>query len=367
MITNIQGQTINEVVLNSIKQLKEDGVKTPSRNGDIHAIYNALLTLKNPKSRHLNLLGRKNNIFATIAETFWVYSGSVDVTGFLEFFLPRAKDFADDGVNWHGGYGKRIYIYNQLDDVIQQFRNEGLYTRRANLYIGQPEFDTYQQLDAHLAKDTTFDRSCNQLFNFFVTPDKKLNINGFSRSGDIIWGIGSINLFEFSYLQEFILQQLKMELEEPELQLGEYNHWVTNLHLYDFNGQQGLDALERYDEQDLTSQNYQELKFPLGVNSFKMFHRKLLETYMVFIGAEEVPTPEQIMEQIKKVFFEFYVPTKDNLLYVYAELVANFICTKKAGLKGDDRADFVYDVSSLDNEVKSCIKNSVFRKFNIKE
>ena len=123
MVTNIAGNNINEVVAKSIKELVEKGYKTPSRNGDIYAVYNALLTLKNPKSRHLDLIGRKNNIFATIAETFWVYSGSIRVDGFLEFFLPRARNFSDNGVEWYGGYGKRIYIYNQLDDV---FSNLGM-------------------------------------------------------------------------------------------------------------------------------------------------------------------------------------------------------------------------------------------------
>jgi len=365
MVTHIKEKTINGVVLNAIGALANDGFRTPSRNGNQYAIYNALLTMENPRSRHLDLKGRKNNIFATIAETFWVYSGSIDVTGFLEFFLPRARDFADDKTNWYGGYGKRIYIYDQLDDVIQQFRNEGIFTRRANLYIGQPEFDTNTQLDAHLGHPTTKDRPCNQLFNFFITPDKKLNMNGFSRSGDIIWGIGSINLFEFSYLQEWIVQELQKELD-PEITLGEYNHWVTNMHLYDFNGQQGLDALAIKDQQDLKSENHMTLKFPHGANNFKNFHRAILKTFNWHIENKTLNL-DDIMSDITSELSVFEFDVRNNLLLPYLIAVACFIITKNLGLKGKSRLDLRVDFGDVSDEFLNSIKHSVFRKFTLKD
>jgi thymidylate synthase len=366
MVTNIKGRNINTVVLGAIEELLTEGYETPSRNGNVHAIYNALLTLENPMSRHLNLKGRKNNIFATIAETFWVYSGSINVKGFLEFFLPRATDFADDGVNWYGGYGKRIYIYNQLEDVIQQFRNEGIFTRRANLYIGQPEFDSHPQLEANLCKPTTKDRPCNQLFNFFITPDKKLNMNGFSRSGDIIWGIGSINLFEFSYLQEFILQELKREIDN-ELKLGEYNHWVTNMHLYDFSGQQGKDALKLKDKQDFVSENDLKLRFPEGVKNFKEFHKgivKIIEDKVIFCDR---PNLDDILKELETKIEEYNIPYYDNLLPLYVRLVGIFAYSKKEGFKSKNKLDLNLDISGYPLEVQNSIINSVFRNFTIKD
>jgi hypothetical protein len=364
MITNIKSKTINGVVLGSIEALKNEGFRTPSRNGDQYAIYNALLTLENPRSRHLDLKGRKNNIFATIAETFWVYSGSIRVDGFLEFFLPRARDFTDNGIEWYGGYGKRLFIYNQLDDVIQQFRNEGIFTRRANLYIGQPEFDAYQQLEVNLGKYETKDRPCNQLFNFFITPDKKLNMNGFSRSGDIIWGIGSINLFEFSYLQEFILQELQREID-PEITLGEYNHFITNMHLYDFNGQQGLDVLELKDEQDILTENEKVLKFPKGVDNFKNFHKVI-----VTILSKHIKNGTTNVNSIYKDIFSelstiFKWDPKDNLMIDYLIVVCTFVATKNAGLKGNKRLDLKLEDLNDSKEFFNSIKNSVFRKFTL--
>ena len=184
--TFIEAKTINEAVFKSLNHLIYDGHRTKSRNGDISSIYNAFLTLKNPKARHLSLNGRKNNIFATIAETFWVFAGSNEIDPYLSFFLPRARDFSDDGKTWRGGYPERIIANNQIDDVIEQFRNEGIYSRRAVLVISDPHLDTLEGLQKNYGLDTTKDRPCNMIMDFFITPDKRLHMNVKSRSGDVI-------------------------------------------------------------------------------------------------------------------------------------------------------------------------------------
>ena len=361
MINLIRGKGINEVVYNSIEQLILEGDRTPSRNGDVSSFNNVFLNIDNPRNRHLNLKGRKNNIFATIAETFWVFSGEDKIDPLLSFFLPRAKDFSDDGEVWYGAYGPRLYNYGQMDDIIQQFRNEGMFTRRASFYIGAPELDTKESFQKHLdGVDTIRDRPCNMNGNFFITQDNKLHLNMFSRSGDILWGIGSINIFEWTFFQEFMLQELKREISS-DIELGEYHHFITNMHLYDFSGKQGYDVYSNRLEQELSHQNHAPLYFPNGVDNFKGFMKKICGMWGEVISSDAIIPYKELKNKFTSIFNEYGVQIEGNLLYTYTELVSAYIITK-----------FVYgeeieiDISDKDIEFQESIKNSSFRKFKLK-
>ena len=195
--TLITGKSINEVVYKSLDKQISEGYRTKSRNGDISTIYNAFVTLDNPKARHLALEGRKNNIFATIAETFWVFAGSNNIDPYLSFFLPRAKDFSDDGVTWRGGYPERIITNNQIDDVLEQFRNEGIYTRRAVLVISDPHLDTVEGL-AKVGLETTKDRPC------FLPETEIFTNSGYKRIDEV-----NENDLVYSYNEENECMELK--------------------------------------------------------------------------------------------------------------------------------------------------------------
>lgn len=369
MLKQIKGRTINEAVYNALDELIVYGDRTSNRNsgvlGDSSVIYNAFTTIDNPRSRHLGLVGRKNNIFATIAETFWVFSGHDEVDPYLSFYLPRVIDFSDDGKTWRGAYGPRLFKYDQLDDVIEQFRNEGIFTRRAVLYIGTPELDTKQSLRDKYNLENTKDRPCNMVCDFFVTPDKKLHMNVKSRSGDVLWGFGSINIFEWTFLQEFILQELKREID-PDLTMGTYNHHVTNLHLYDKTGSQGYDVLDNRLSQKLTLQNNKPLIFPKTTTQFKLFFHSIIMKLSYFIEVEET-SYMTIRNHIGSIFDYFSVEIRDNLLFDYVMLVGAYTAAKNMKLeKGEKTDEIIVDLSGCDDEFIHSIDISAFRKFNIK-
>lgn len=94
------GRDINELTRNCYKLLASDAISIPSRNGDCRSLYEFTYRLTDPLKRHLNLVGRKSNIFQLIGETLWVLSGSGKVTGYLETLMPRAPQYSDDGVVW---------------------------------------------------------------------------------------------------------------------------------------------------------------------------------------------------------------------------------------------------------------------------
>lgn len=107
----------------------------------MHYLNNAIIELSNPRARHVQLHGRKNNIFATVAETFWVMAGMDVLDPYMSTYLPRAKDYSDDGVTWYGAYGVRMHEHDQVQSVINTFKNEGLDTRRAVLSIYHADKD----------------------------------------------------------------------------------------------------------------------------------------------------------------------------------------------------------------------------------
>lgn len=224
--------SINEVVCRAIRELKLHGVDRPSRNGPTRSIARAELIMTDPKARYLNLPGRESNIFQMIAETFWVMAGEGRISPFLEFFLPRAANYSDDGVTWRGAYGPRMYELNQLEGVVKAFVEDGLDTRRAVLAIFNPNRDSPDALENVYGLEKTKDLPCNNFINFWIDADKFFHMDVIQRSGDIIWGTGSINLYEFSFLQECVFNLVRNATGDHTIQLGSYCQRVTNLHYY---------------------------------------------------------------------------------------------------------------------------------------
>uniref|UniRef100_A0AAU6W3A8 Thymidylate synthase n=1 Tax=Pseudomonas phage Cygsa01 TaxID=3138529 RepID=A0AAU6W3A8_9VIRU len=230
----ITGDTTSHTILQAFEQILKKGVDIETRNGAARTIFNAFMITDNPRFRHLALLGRNSNIFQMIAETLWVLSGSGKVTGFLEYLLPRATNYSDDGENWRGAYGPRLIGdsgFDQLDAVVDAFVLDGLNTRRAIAAIYNPALDSQTALTEVYGLQTTKDLPCNLLLNFYTDALGRFCLKLVQRSGDCLFGAGSINPFEFTLIQELVYSRVKAHY--PTLQLGTFVHDVTNLHVYE--------------------------------------------------------------------------------------------------------------------------------------
>lgn len=225
----IRGEDINDTVVEALEYIMKRGKEIHTRNGSARFVNDLTLQIDNPQRRHLSLDGRKYNIYQLMAETFWVASGSGEISPFLEFFLPRAKNYSDDGKTWHGAYGPRMLAHGQLEDLINTFRREGLSTRRAILMIADPALDNLQAIKEKYDSEAPKDIPCNREMAFYVV-DNKLNAKVIQRSGDLIFGTGSINPFEFTFIQEMVYNMLLEYF--PELELGVYRWHITNAHIY---------------------------------------------------------------------------------------------------------------------------------------
>jgi thymidylate synthase len=174
------------------------------------------VTLVNPLDRCIVVSGRRNNVFATIAETIWVIAGRNDV-GFLAPYLPRAYDFSDDGETWRAGYGPRLRNWNGTDqlEAVRKLLIADPATRRAVMSIFDPATDFASSKDV----------PCTNWLAFSLR-DGVLDMSVAIRSNDLFWGFSGINTFEWSVLQELMAFWVGAEV-------GNVQYSINSLHVYE--------------------------------------------------------------------------------------------------------------------------------------
>lgn len=230
------------VVADSLQRLYRDvlyailyeGKEVEVRGLMTKEIHPCLMHITNPKKRTLLYPKRGNNPFATLAETMWVLAGRNDMK-FLTMFLPRAADFSDDGQVWRAGYGPRLRYWkyveletqdhvnyytvskytDQIEFVIKQLQKD-LNSRQAVMSIWDPSYE-------NIVEKTKDYPCCNWIH--FMVRDGALDCTVVVRSNDAIWGLSSINVYEWTVLQEIIANALG-------LPVGQYYQMSDSLHLY---------------------------------------------------------------------------------------------------------------------------------------
>ncbi len=182
--------------------------------------------LANPTERFITVPGRRNDVFATVAETMWVIAGRNDME-YLGRYLGRALRFSDDQATWRGGYGPRLRDWDGIDQVdeIRKLLRSDPESRRAVAVLFDPGRDFVQSLDV----------PCNNWLHFLVR-DGRIDLNVTVRSNDIIWGFSGINTFEWSVLHEMMAFWLGARV-------GQASFFVSSLHLYDERSEQANRAI----------------------------------------------------------------------------------------------------------------------------
>lgn len=238
---------INSFLVGLSKTLLHDGVERNTRGYKCWELPEPIIVkIKNPLSRWITLPVRKWNVFLPYAESLQLASGRNDLA-FLEFYLPKMKDFSDDGFFLRGAYGPRLRFYNGngidyeiseignnpffMNKIIDQFLfiikkfNQDPYTRQAIISIGDPAKDCFD-IDDNLKQ--TKDFPCTRTLQFMRnTATNKLDLTVYLRSNDFIWGATAVNIFNFTFMQEYIAQILNLEV-------GAYYHIVNNMHYYEY-------------------------------------------------------------------------------------------------------------------------------------
>lgn len=196
----IRARNLNDAFLQLCKVILRHGKLVDSRDMSTLEIHPLVLEIEKPRERFLSIVGRGNNPFQTIYETLWVFAGRNDVEA-LSYYMPRASNYSDDGKTWRGGYGPRLFTWgddektNQIANVVAALKKD-INTRQAVIEIWDPALDSNPDLK-------TKDRPCTNYLHFMVR-DNALDIMVIMRSNDMWWGFNAINVFEWSFLQEYI-------------------------------------------------------------------------------------------------------------------------------------------------------------------
>ncbi|MGD8194136.1 thymidylate synthase [Herbiconiux sp. P18] len=209
-------RNIEEAFIGELQEVIANGDDIEVRNSKTREVRARLIELDAVRERCVLLPGRHNNIFASIAESMWVLCGRDDLE-YLCAYLPRAKDFSDDGVTWRAAYGPRLRNWNgvdQLAEIINILRSDPN-SRRAVAALFDPDRDFVQSKDI----------PCNNWLHFLVRGGQ-LDLHVVARSTDIWWGFSGINAFEWSLLLELMSCWL-------ELSPGRLTFFTSSLHLYE--------------------------------------------------------------------------------------------------------------------------------------
>jgi thymidylate synthase len=208
-----------------------------------------MIKINNPLSRWITIPNRSWNMFLPYAESLWLALGRNDLN-LVKYYLPQLEEFSDDRKFVRGGYGPRLRCFNgnsndykkawennevifqskevdQFYYIIKSFERDP-FTRQAVITIGDPPKDCFDS--NNLIKETK-DLPCTRLLQFMRNSENnKLNLTVYMRSNDFIWGASAVNIFNYTFIQEYFAKMLNLEV-------GVYYHIANNFHYYEENHQ----------------------------------------------------------------------------------------------------------------------------------
>lgn len=239
---------INSFLVGASTLLLKEGVKRNTRGFNCKELPAPFMfRIKNPTARLVTIPERKWNPILPFAESLWLAIGRNDLE-FIGHYLKKMKNFSDDGFFLRGGYGPRLRNYNGINNdykirnpydsnysdltksEVDQFKyielnfKKDLNTRQAIINIGDPPKDCF---DSNGSLKETKDFPCTRLLHFQKQPNaNKLNLTVYMRSNDFMWGASAVNIFNFTFIQEYFSKILRLDI-------GDYYHVANNFHYYE--------------------------------------------------------------------------------------------------------------------------------------
>jgi len=212
-----------------------------NKKGENYEKLGAYIKLKNPRAR-VSATQTKNIAISPIGELIWYLSGS-DKLDFIKYYIPNYVKYSDNNETINGAYGPRLIemngSINQIENIIELLQ-ERKTSRRAVIQI----FDAKDLLNFQHK-----DIPCTVSLQFLIR-ENKLHLFVNMRSNDVFLGLPH-DIFCFTMIQEIIANKLNVDL-------GEYNHFVSSLHLYS----KHKNIAKQYISEGLQSSKYIMPKMP---------------------------------------------------------------------------------------------------------
>ncbi len=242
-----------------------------------------LIKITDPTSRWCTIKERKWVMSLPYAEGLWIASGRNDME-LPGSYVKNLYTYSDDQKYMRAAYGTRIRRYNgisedyeigkdfigydggieqvdQFDFVEKSFKRD-TNTRQAGITIHDVMKDSFNE-DGSVK--TSKDFPCTRTLQLQMSTEGKLNFTTTMRSNDLIFGFGHINLFNFSFMQEYWSSILTIPV-------GQYYHFANNFHIYE-------DKLEMVksiaEAQDYEDESYEYEKTFNSLTEFDSMLKKL--------------------------------------------------------------------------------------------
>lgn len=227
MSTAIEFDNVDELWLDALRRIIEDGEDVPSRDGPSREICGYTARLTNPFAHFIFNPVRKMAPHYAAAELLWYLSGERTISRILPYapsytrFVSGARD---DGETAYGAYGPKIA--DRYTAVIDMLRKNPSSRQATIILWGE---DTLEQA----LLGGRGDIPCTVAL-LFLARNGRLHLSAHMRSNDIWLGF-PYDVFGFCALQILIAQSLGLE---P----GWYQHSAMSLHLYDRNKDKAQEA-----------------------------------------------------------------------------------------------------------------------------
>lgn len=213
----ITTRNVNGAFTEALHFLKEFGLQSGSRNGDVIRAPGPVITeYARPQERLIFNPVRDANPVFHLMETIWMLAAESDVE-WLEKFNANIRTYAEDNGVMHGAYGVRWRVSfgrDQINVAINELTmNRG--SRRVVIAMWSPERDLWADKR---------DLPCNTHLYFDVVKDH-LNMTICCRSNDMFWGAYGANAVHFSILHEVVSHG-------AQIPMGTMYQFSNNFHIY---------------------------------------------------------------------------------------------------------------------------------------
>lgn len=206
-----------EAFVGNLRLLLEHGEDVTVRGQKTKELLSFAFQIRDPMRRVILSKHRNGNIFAQIAETFWMLGGRDDLS-WLERYIPQCYKYSDDGKTWRAAYGPRLRHWqgtDQITTLIHRLRKDPQ-TRQAVISLWDPARDNIED---------SKDYPCNNWLHFIIR-DNSLHLNVVVRSNDAIYGFSHADFFGWSVLQQFVASSLGVRV-------GIMTWFASSYHLYE--------------------------------------------------------------------------------------------------------------------------------------
>lgn len=240
----IEGRYLDEILRKLYGELSKSTDTFEASKGKGQDLLGQKVVLKDPRAR-ISATATRRILISALAEFCWYMSGSADLD-FIRFYIENYPPTGATG-SLQEAYGPRLkgtgefgYNIDQINRVIQKLRKKPD-TRRAVMTL-------LESSDLELGQK---EAPCTISLQF-IRRRERLHLVAMMRSNDAYLGFPH-DLFCFTMIQELVARSLG-------IQVGEYHHFATSLHLYETD----IDSVAAYLDEGFQNPIFAMPKMPSG-------------------------------------------------------------------------------------------------------